>query len=413
MVESRFFGGLDVAETAQLLDVSEATVLRDWRAAKAWLARELRTGRRDGGSREMDAARWERVQTLFHDAADLPPADRRAFLETHAPTTRRSSPTCSRCSRRTRAATRCSTAASRRRGAIGARQVGEPDALRPSASGRIASRACSAKAAWASSTSPSATTSARVAAIKILRDAWLSPARRERFASEQRTLAQLNHPSIARLYDADTLADGTPWFVMEYVEGVPLTEYCRAHARLARRTAAPLPRRVRGGAARAPPRSSSTATSSRRTSSSTDDGTVKLLDFGIAKQLDGARRRRTDRTRTGLRLMTPAYAAPEQMRGGRLGMHTDVYSLGVILYELLVGPSALRPRDDIARPVEAALIAEHEAERPSVASRRARGGSRRPGGAAARAAEWADLDVLCLTAMHKDPRAPLCARSRR
>src|SRR3989449_7426559 len=65
-----------------------------------------------------------------------------------------------------------------------------------------------------------------IAAIKILRDAWLSPDRRERFASEQRTLAQLNHPSIARLYDADTLADGTPFFVMEYVEGLPLTDYC-------------------------------------------------------------------------------------------------------------------------------------------------------------------------------------------
>ena len=69
-----------------------------------------------------------------------------------------------------------------------------------------------------------------LAAIKLLRDAWLSPARRERFASEQRTLAQLNHPSIARLYDADTLPDGTPWFVMEYVEG------CPAHRTTAQRT---------------------------------------------------------------------------------------------------------------------------------------------------------------------------------
>ncbi|HKS96582.1 MAG TPA: serine/threonine-protein kinase, partial [Terriglobia bacterium] len=64
-------------------------------------------------------------------------------------------------------------------------------------------------------------------AVKILRDAWLSPARRERFASEQRTLAQLNHPAIARLYDAATSDDGTPYFVMEYVEGIPLTEYCK------------------------------------------------------------------------------------------------------------------------------------------------------------------------------------------
>jgi eukaryotic-like serine/threonine-protein kinase len=66
-------------------------------------------------------------------------------------------------------------------------------------------------------------------AIKLLRDAWLSPSRRDRFASEQRTLAQLNHPFIARLYDADTSPDGTPFFVMEYVEGVPLAEYCRVH----------------------------------------------------------------------------------------------------------------------------------------------------------------------------------------
>ncbi len=106
-----------------------------------------------------------------------------------------------------------------------------------------------------------------VAALKILRDAWLSPARRERFASEQRTLAQLNHPSIAHLYDANSLPDGTPWFVMEYVEGAPLTDYCRAHGVVAGGAAAPVPRRLRGGAARAHRTPSSIATSSRRTSS--------------------------------------------------------------------------------------------------------------------------------------------------
>src|SRR5277367_6485796 len=64
-------------------------------------------------------------------------------------------------------------------------------------------------------------------AIKLLRDAWLSPMRRQRFEIEQHTLAQLNHPSIARIYDANTLEDGTPWFVMEYAEGIPLTQHCR------------------------------------------------------------------------------------------------------------------------------------------------------------------------------------------
>src|SRR5579859_5724727 len=66
-------------------------------------------------------------------------------------------------------------------------------------------------------------------AIKLLRDAWLSPMRRQRFRIEQSTLAQLNHPSIARIYDANTLEDGTPWFVMEYADGLSLTEYWKEH----------------------------------------------------------------------------------------------------------------------------------------------------------------------------------------
>src|SRR5262245_52506983 len=67
-------------------------------------------------------------------------------------------------------------------------------------------------------------------AIKILRDAWLSPSRRSGFAREQRLLAQLNHPAIARLYDADAFPDGTPFFVMEYVEGSFITDYCKKNA---------------------------------------------------------------------------------------------------------------------------------------------------------------------------------------
>src|SRR6185436_15232453 len=124
-----------------------------------------------------------------------------------------------------------------------------------------------------------------VAAIKILRDAWLSPARRERFKSEQRMLAQLNHPSIARLYDADTLSDGTPWFVMEYVEGVPLTEYCRTRVRS-------IPGRLElfRAVCEAVLYTHQHAVIHRDLKPSNvlvkSDGTVKLLDFGIAKQLE-------------------------------------------------------------------------------------------------------------------------------
>src|SRR5262249_32294783 len=120
----------------------------------------------------------------------------------------------------------------------------------------------------------------------------------------------------------------------------------------------------------------------------TSDGTVKLLDFGIAKQLESLDGR-GDRTRTLLRLMTPAYAAPEQLRGGRIGIHTDVYALGVVLYQLITGRLPFEASDD---DIET-LIVERDAEPPSAAGR----------GSEISKSEWADLDVLCLTAMHKDP----------
>ena len=237
-------------------------------------------------------------------------------------------------------------------------------------------------------------------AIKVLRDAWLSPARRERFASEQRTLAQLNHPSIARLYDADTLADGTPWFVMEYVEGLPLTEYCDKYdCSIERRLQ--LFRQV----CEAVQYAHGQAVIHRDLKPSNifvkSDGGVRLLDFGIAKQVESLDAP-ISQTKTLLRLMTPAYAAPEQVRGEPAGAHTDVYSLGVILYELLAG----RLPFDFSNltPGEAAtIIAEHEPGKPSAAAKaQTKTAAGRRTGSESKAA-WADLDVLCLTAMHKDP----------
>ncbi len=197
-------------------------------------------------------------------------------------------------------------------------------------------------------------------AVKILRDAWMSPARRVRFTQEQRTLAQLNHPCIARLYDADTIG-GAPWFAMEYVDGVPLTEYCDRHQ---------CPVRERLGLFRsvceAVQYAHSRAIIHRDLKPSNilvkSDGGVRLLDFGIAKHLDDIDTPE-NRTMTCLRLMTPAYAAPEQERGEGVGIHTDVYSLGVILFELLMGGLP---------------------------------------GAQPKALPTLDLDVLCRTAMHPD-----------
>ncbi|MBL0157232.1 MAG: serine/threonine protein kinase [Bryobacterales bacterium] len=242
-----------------------------------------------------------------------------------------------------------------------------------------------------------------VAAIKILRDAWISPARRERFSLEQRTLARLDHPNIARLLDADTLPDGTPFFVMEYVDGEPLDgDYCDRHGcSLAQRL------RLFRSVCEAVQFAHQHAVIHRDLKPSnilvTADGAVKLLDFGIAKhmgELDAV----ADLTRTGLRLMTPAYASPEQIRGERAALHTDVYSLGVVLYQLLTGRLPFDVGEQ--KSLEAALqLVERDAVRPSLVARRVMDKS--PGGRnllAASASAWADLDVLCLTAMHKDPR---------
>src|SRR5688572_27057846 len=230
------------------------------------------------------------------------------------------------------------------------------------------------------------------AAVKVLRDAWVSPSRRERFAMEQRTLAQLNHPAIAHLYDAGTLDDGTPWIVMEHVEGVPLTEACRARG-LGVRERLRLFRLVCEAVGHAHQHLVVHRDVKPTNILVREDGTVKLLDFGIAKQLENLEG--ADRTQTGLRLMTPAYAAPEQIRGAAIGVYTDVYALGVVLYELLAGrlPHDLSTRTP--GEVERSIL-EVEPDRVSVAAR----GS---GGVSASRAQWNDLDVLVATAMHKEP----------
>src|SRR6058998_72383 len=338
----------------------------------------------------MDAARWERIQALFHEVADLPEPAQRASLE-------------AQCAEDPALITevlslleedaRGDSLLDRDAAHVAAEVLDEgiPPALLDQTFGPYRLKEALGQGGMGVVYLAEREDLGSVAAIKILRDAWLSPDRRERFASEQRTLAQLNHPAIARLYDADTLPDGTTWFVMEYVEGVPLTEFCEHHA-------SSIPERLRlfRAVCEAVEHAHRHLIVHRDLKPSNilvkPDGSVKLLDFGIAKQLESLEGP-VDRTRTGLRLMTPAYAAPEQILGDPVGIHTDIYTLGVVLYELLTG----RLPFDLANrtPSEAeTVIVEQRPERPSAAAKE-KSVSRRA---------WAGLDVLCLTAMHIEPQ---------
>ena len=348
----------------------------------------------------MDPARWERLQALFHAAADLPASEQRAFLD-------------ARCDDASLVADALALLAEDARGesmldrglAVAADEL-LGNAFTPSTArfGPYRITRVLGEGGMGIVYLGTRDDLGTAAAVKILRDAWLSPTRRERFASEQRTLAQLNHPLIARLYDADTLPDGTPWFVMEYVEGVPLTEYCDAHSRtIAGRL------RLFRDVCEAVQHAHRHLVVHRDLKPSnilvTDDGTVKLLDFGIAKQLESLDGPSDQKTRTAMRLMTPAYAAPEQIRGGRVGTHTDIYALGVIMYELLVGHLPFDLSNLAGSEMESVILGQ-DAERPSIAISRATGGRSAAdlNTRSASKSQWADLDVLCLTAMHKDPQ---------
>jgi serine/threonine-protein kinase len=240
----------------------------------------------------------------------------------------------------------------------------------------------------------------RRVAIKLLRDAWLSPARRARFITEQRALAQLDHPHIARLYDAGTLGDGTPWFVMELVEGQPLTVWVeQQQASLEVRLA--LFRDVASAVQHAHDQAIVHRDLKPSNVLVTEGGVAKLLDFGIAKRLVTDQRsggQAADVTRTGLRFMTPVYAAPEQLRGERVGVFTDVYALGALLHELVTGHPPYSAEGLAPSDLERRML-EESPPSPSVVIQRAHPDRQ----SWLSAVRWREFDLLCATAMQKDP----------
>ncbi len=242
----------------------------------------------------------------------------------------------------------------------------------------------------------------KTVALKLVQTSKASEETARRFARERRVLARLDHPGIARLLDGGVTPDGRPYFIMERVDGQPLTAYAEAHgldleARLG------LLLDVCDAVAHAhrllivhrdlKPSNVFVA------HDETGAGQVKLLDFGIAKALDED----DDEvlTQTGGGALTPAYAAPEQVSGEPITAATDVYALGVMAYELLVGKRpyafASRAPGEVAR-----VVREAQPTRPSDAVRAT---------AEAGEARWSarpkrlrgDLDAIVLQALRKEP----------
>ena len=216
-------------------------------------------------------------------------------------------------------------------------------------------------------------------AVKLL-PASAGDAQRERFLQERQILASLTHPNIARMLDAGHVENGQPFLAMEYVEGKPIDEFGkglnpRQKIALFLKVCAAVAYLHRNLVVHRDLKPSNILV--------TAEGEPKLLDFGIAKMLDVS----TDSTVTSMRMLTPNYASPEQVTGGRITTATDIYSLGAVLYGLLTGKNAHEFGDHSPEGIVQAVVTR-EVTRP---------------------AKWApelkgDLESILLKALRKDPQ---------
>lgn len=246
----------------------------------------------------------------------------------------------------------------------------------------------------------------RKVAVKVLRRGVATPEALQRFGSERQILAAIDHPNIARLLDAGTTPDGLPYLVMEHVDGVPVDRYCDRE-RLSVRERIELFERVCAAVQVAHQSLVVHRDLKPGNILVTPEGVPKLLDFGIAKLLDSSRFPDTgDPTIDEQRLMTPDFASPEQVRGDAITTASDVYSLGVMLYELLTGRRPLELGHLRLGQMERVVL-EQTPKRPSAVAREAApdaAGARRSRPDALERTLAGDLDTILLQALRKEPQ---------
>jgi serine/threonine-protein kinase len=240
-------------------------------------------------------------------------------------------------------------------------------------------------------------------AIKLVRTSVATDLTLARFRRERQILATLEHKNIATLLDGGVAPDGRPFLVMEFVEGEPITRWCDER-RLPLRERLALLRQVCAAVQHAHFKLVIHRDLKPGNMLVTSDGTVKLLDFGIAKLLDDTEGGDdAPLTRAGTRTLTPEYASPEQLRGDPLGTTSDVYSLGVVLYELLTGRRPHVSANHSLAELERLVLEEAVARPSSAVSNEAAAQRGERSAERLRRHLQGDLDAIALMALRQEP----------
>ena len=352
-----------------------------------------------------DAKNWPEIERLLDAALDLPEPDRAAFVRAHASDAVIADCVCDLLARESRL------------GAFLEHSISESESL--FAAGSSAHEAEPALAAgqsigpwrlvrelghggmatvWLAERNDGAYS--QQVALKLVRPGLDSALLRERFTRERRILARLQHPRVARLLDGG-VAEGRQYLALEFVEGLAITDWCARH-RASVRQRVGLLRQVCDAVAFAHAKLIVHRDLKPSNILVNDEGEVRLLDFGIAKILAGDSETPTSLTAIGGRAMTPTYAAPEQISGQPLSVATDVYALGVVLYELLSGHLPYRAARNSLAAIEDAVLHEE----PIGASRSADAAQAQSSAVSLprlRRELRGDLDRILATALEKDP----------